>query len=138
MGETVSLNCNAVGHPAPDVFLYLNGTLLKRALSNLSHHFILDTEGNFGAYTCVSSNMFGTVNVTSTLKMKRKTFDELKLLGNSISSNFLNGRCVLIRICTVLCLKCEYLIIIQHNILFYLIANRDRMCTILILNSFMH
>ena len=84
IGENVSISCNAVGHPAPDVLLYQNGTLLKQSLSNLSHHFALDSEGKFGAYTCVSNNTFGTVNVTTTFKMKRKVLNysqSLKLLN---------------------------------------------------------
>ena len=84
IGENVSISCNAVGHPAPDVLLYQNGTLLKQSLSNLSHHFALDSEGKFGAYTCVSNNTFGTVNVTTTFKMKRKFLNysqSLKLLN---------------------------------------------------------
>ena len=72
IGDNVSINCNAVGRPTPDVFLYQNGTLLKQSLSNLSHHIALDSEGKFGAYTCVGNNTFGTVNVTTTFKMKRK------------------------------------------------------------------
>ena len=75
IGENVSINCNAVGRPAPGVFLYQNETLLKQSLSNLSHHFALDSEGKFGAYTCVSNNTFGTVNVTTTFKMKRKALN---------------------------------------------------------------
>ena len=67
--DNVSINCNAVGRPKPDVFLYQTGTLLKQSLSNLSHHFALDSEGKFRAYTCVSNNTFGTVNVTITFKM---------------------------------------------------------------------
>ena len=70
--DNVSINCNAVGRPKPDVFLYQTGTILKQSLSNLSHHFVLDSEGKFGAYTCVSNNTFGTVNVTITFKMKCK------------------------------------------------------------------
>ena len=72
IGENVSINCNAVGRPAPDVSLYQNGTLLKQSLSNLSYHFALDSESKFEAYTCVSNNTLGTVNVTITFKMKRK------------------------------------------------------------------
>ena len=72
IGENVSIKCNAVGRPLPDVFLYQNGTLLKQSLSSLSHHFALDSEGKFGAYSCVSNNTFGTVNVTTTFKMKCK------------------------------------------------------------------
>ena len=72
IGENVSINCNAVGRPLPDVILYQNGTLLKQNLSNLSNYFALDSEGKFGSYTCVSNNTFGTVNVTTTFKMKRK------------------------------------------------------------------
>ena len=72
IGEHVSINCNAVSHPTPDVFLYQNGTLLKQSLSSLSHHIALDSEGKFGVYRCVSNNTFGTVNVTTTFKMKRK------------------------------------------------------------------
>ena len=72
IGENSSINCNAVSRPIPNVFLYQNGTLLKQSVSNLSHHFALDSEGKFGAYTCVSNNTFGTVNVTNTFKMKRK------------------------------------------------------------------
>ena len=72
IGDNVSINCNAVGRPTPDVFLYQNGTLLKQSLRNLIHHIALDSEGKFGAYTCVSNNTFGTVNVTTTFKMKRK------------------------------------------------------------------
>ena len=72
IGENVSINCNAVSRPIPDVFLYQNGTLLKQSLSNLSHHFALDSEGKFGSYTCVSNSTFGTVNVTTTFKMKCK------------------------------------------------------------------
>ena len=72
IGENVSINCNAVGHPTPDLFLYQIGTLLKQSLSNLSHHFALESEGKFGIYTCVSNNTFGTVNVTTTFKMKCK------------------------------------------------------------------
>ena len=72
IGENVSMNCNTVGRPAPDVFLYQNGSLLKQSLRNLSHHFALESEDKFGAYICVSSNTFGTVNVTTTFKMKRK------------------------------------------------------------------
>ena len=75
IGENVSINCNAVGRPTPDVVLYHNGTLLKQRLSNLSHHFALDSEGKFGAYTCVGNNTFGTVNVTTTFKMKRKVLN---------------------------------------------------------------
>ena len=75
IGENVSINCNAFGRPPPDVSLYQNGTLLKQSLSNLSHHFALDSEGKFGAYTCVSNNTFGTVNVTTTFKMKRKVLN---------------------------------------------------------------
>ena len=70
IGEHVSINCNAVGRPTPDVFLYQNGTLLKQSFSNLSHHVALDSEGKFGVYTCVSNNTFGTVNVTTTFKKK--------------------------------------------------------------------
>ena len=84
IGEYVSINCNAVGRPPPDVFLYQNGTFLKQSLNNLSHHFALDFEGKFGAYTCVSNNTFGTVNVTTTFKMKRKVLNlsqSLKLLN---------------------------------------------------------
>ena len=84
IGENVSINCNAVGRPAPDVSLYQNGTLLKQSLSNLSHHFVLDSEDKFGAYTCVSNNTFGTVNVSTTFKMKRKVLNlsqSLKLLN---------------------------------------------------------
>ena len=72
IGENVSIKCNAVGRPAPDVFLQQNGTLLKQSLSNLSHHIALDSEGKFGVYTCVSNNTFGTVNVTTTFKTKCK------------------------------------------------------------------
>ena len=72
IGEHVSINCNAVGRPKPDVFLYQNGTLLKQSLSNLSHHVALDSEGKFGVYTCASNNTFGTVNVTTTFNMKCK------------------------------------------------------------------
>ena len=72
IGETVSINFNAVGRAAPDVLLYQNGTLLKQGLSNLSYHVALDSEGKFGVYTCVSNNTFGTVNVTITFKMKCK------------------------------------------------------------------
>ena len=84
IGENVSINCNAVGSPTPDFFLYQIGTLLKQSLSNLSHHFALDSEGKFGAYTCVSNNTFGTVNVTTKFKMKRKVLNmsqSLKLLN---------------------------------------------------------
>ena len=80
IGENVSINCNAVGCPTPDVFLYQNGTLLKESLSNLSHHFALDSEGKFGAYTCVSNSTFGTVNVTTTFTMKRKILNYSKSL----------------------------------------------------------
>ena len=83
-GENVSITCNAVGRPTPDVFLYQNGTLLKQSLNNLSHHFALDFEGKFRAYTFVSNNTFGTVNVTTTIKMKRK------VLNLSQSLKFLN------------------------------------------------
>ena len=72
IGEKVSINCDAVGRPTPDVSLYQNGTLLNQSLSNLSHPFALDSECKFGSYTCVSNNTFGTVNVTTTFKMKRK------------------------------------------------------------------
>ena len=75
IGENILIKCNAVGRPTPDVFLYQNGTLLKQSLNNLSHHFALDSEGNFGAYTCVSNNTFGAVNVTTTFKMKRKVLN---------------------------------------------------------------
>ena len=75
ISENVSINCNTVGRPTPDVFIYKNGTLLKQSLSNLSHHFALDSKGKFGAYTCVSNNTFGTVNVTTTFKMKRKVLN---------------------------------------------------------------
>ena len=75
IGENVSINCNAVSRPTPDVFLYQNGSLLKQSLRNLSHHFALDSEDKFGAYTCVSNNTFGTVNVTTTFKMKRKALN---------------------------------------------------------------
>ena len=84
IGENVSINCNAVGSPTPDVFLYQIGTLLKQSLSNLSHQFALDSEGKFGAYTCVSNNTFGTVNVTTKFKIKRKVLNmsqSLKLLN---------------------------------------------------------
>ena len=72
IGENVTITCNAVGRPTPDVFLYQNGTLLKQSLANLSHHFALDSEGKFGAYTCFSNNTFRTVNATTAFKMKRK------------------------------------------------------------------
>ena len=75
IGENVSIKCNAVGRPTPDVFLYQNRTLLKQSLNNLSHHFALDSEGKFGAYTCVSNNTFGAVNVITTFKMKRKVLN---------------------------------------------------------------
>ena len=84
IGETVSINCNAVGRQPPDVFLYQNGTLLKQSLRNLSHQFALDSEGKFGAYACVSNNTFGTGNVTTTFKMKRKVLNlsqSLKILN---------------------------------------------------------
>ena len=77
IGENVSINCNAVGRPPPDVFLYQNETLLKQSLRNLSHHFALDSEGKFGVYTCVSNNTFGTVNVTTAFKMKRKVLGSM-------------------------------------------------------------
>ena len=86
IGESVSINCNAVGHPAPDVFLYLNGTLLNHALSNLRYNFTLDSAGKFRTYTCVSNNTFGTVNVTNTFIMKGKDLDKSLLLSSSISS----------------------------------------------------
>ena len=75
IGENVSINCNAVGRPTPDVFLYKNGTLLKQSLCNLSHHFALNSESKFGSYTCVSNSKFGTVNVTTTIKMKGKVLN---------------------------------------------------------------
>ena len=77
IGETVSIDCNADGHPTPDVFLYLNGTLLKQALTNLSYNVTLDSERKFGPYQCVANSTFGIVNVTSTFKMKGKILDEL-------------------------------------------------------------
>ena len=72
IGETVSINCDTLGRPTPDVFLYLNETLLKQTLRNLSHHFTLDSERKFGSYICFGNNTVGTVNVTSTFKMKCK------------------------------------------------------------------
>ena len=77
IGENVAINCNAVGRPPPDVFLYQNGTLVKKSWSNLSHHFALVSEGKFGVYKCVSNNTFGTVNVTTTFKMKRKVLGSM-------------------------------------------------------------
>ena len=85
LGDTVSVNCSAVGRPAPAVFLYQNGTLMQQALNNLSYHFTLDSEWKFGAYTCVSNNRVGTANVTLTFKTKRKILDELLPLS-SVSS----------------------------------------------------
>ena len=75
IGENASIKCNAVGRPTPDVFLYQNRTLLKQSMNNLSHHFALDSEGKFGAFTCVSNNTIGAVNVTTTFKMKHKVLN---------------------------------------------------------------
>ena len=79
IGDTVSINCNAVGRPAPAVFLYQSGTLMHQALNNLSYYFTLDSEKKFGAYTCVSNNRFGTTNTTFTFKTKRKILDIVAL-----------------------------------------------------------
>ena len=81
IGENASILCNAVGSPMPVISLYLNGLLLASNVSGLRYHVAIDSYSKFGAYICRSKNSVGTVNITTTIKVKRKwTVFELIIL----------------------------------------------------------
>ena len=74
IGENVTIACNAIGRPIPDVLLYHNGSLLRRNAGSLSHPLLINSSSSFGSYICISNNSVGMVNVTTKFKTKRKCF----------------------------------------------------------------
>ncbi|XP_038661728.1 microfibrillar-associated protein 3-like [Scyliorhinus canicula] len=75
-GVSVTMNCNVSGNPVPQIQWYnSNGRLLSQESENswISDSGLLNITtvsfGDRGKYTCVASNLYGSVNYTVTLRV---------------------------------------------------------------------
>ncbi|XP_041041807.1 microfibrillar-associated protein 3-like [Carcharodon carcharias] len=75
-GGSVTMNCNVSGNPVPQILWYnSNGRLLHQESENcwITDSGLLNITtvsfGDRGKYTCVASNLYGSVNYTVTLRV---------------------------------------------------------------------